>query len=116
MARDRDSKRKDVFSSLCFIPCRVEPGMFSSEWLVHLETLNPANQEQRLNAQLFADRRDVAGIRGTPARNDPKPGWLRVEVGEKLGEVVRVILPQPSVQVGDAVLVRGDQVKQEAAR
>ena len=114
MPRPHGAKGNGAFSSLRFVPCRVEPGMFRTEWLVLLEAVDPRDPEKSVTVQLFADHRDVAGIRGNPKRNDPKPGWLRVEVGEKTKGLTRITLPQPAAPLGETVLVREDQVKHEA--
>jgi hypothetical protein len=89
--------------------------MFNSEWLVYLDALNPDNPEQHLPVQLFADHRDVAGIKGRPKRRDPKPGWLRVELGSCAKGLAQVILPQPAVSAGETVVVPKDQIRQKVS-
>jgi hypothetical protein len=88
--------------------------MFEGEYLVHLDALNPDNPEQRVAIKLLVDHRDVADIQGTPERHKPASALLRVEVGNKAKGLVRIVLPQPAVPVGESVFMAADDVKQRA--
>jgi hypothetical protein len=105
------SKKPDDFP-LCYVPCRVEPGMFREELLAYLEAANPRDPNQILNVQLLVDQRDVAEVRGTPKRHTPVAGWLRATLVGYVGEWAEVVLPQPSQPLGERVLVAGDSVKE----
>ena len=78
MANKRINRKNKAYSDLRFIPCKVEPGMFHGERLVFLDVIDPQNVGQTACVQLLVDQRHVSGILGTPKRNDPAPGWLRV--------------------------------------
>ena len=55
MARSKSSKAKaaDDFPP-CYIPCRIEPGMFREEFLVYLDARDPHNPNEQFRAQLEA--------------------------------------------------------------
>ncbi len=93
----------------CFVKCQLEPGMFKGEWLVFLHAINPENK-QDLRVQLFADEREVARIEGTPKRNQPVWGWLRVSLVKAKNELAQVVLPQPATPLGETVFVRQELV------
>ena len=96
-----------------YIPCRLEPGMFRDEFLVFLDALDPKKPNEVTKAQLLVDRRDVAGIRGTPKRNNPAPGWLRIVLGGSEGDWEMVILPQPSQPLGQSIFLKKGSAKKE---
>jgi hypothetical protein len=100
-----NSNKKDT----CLVKCRLEPGMLKGEWLVLLDAINPENQRD-FRVQLFADEREVAGIQGTPKRNQPASGWLRASLVKAKNGLVQVVLPQPATPVGETVFVRRDLV------
>ena len=89
----------------CLIRCRLEPGMFKEEWLVSLDAIDPENQQER-KVQLFADEREVTRIHGTPRRNQPVQGHLRVSRVKAKNGVVLVVLPQPATPLGETILVK----------
>ena len=93
----------------CLVKCRLEPGMFKGEWLVFLDAINPENQ-QELKVQLFADQREVARIQGTPKKNQPAWGWLRVSLVKAKNGLAQVVLPQPATPVGETVFVKKELV------
>jgi hypothetical protein len=100
-------------TTLRYIPCRVEPGMFKDEWLVHVDALNPRNTEQTVPIQLFADARDVAGIRGSPRRNVPAEAWLVVSFAGQRKGLAEIVLPQPSQPLGETVAIPAGAVRME---
>ena len=93
----------------CLVKCRLEPGMFKGEWLVFLNAINPENQ-QELKVQLFADQREVTRIQGTPKKNQPAWGWLRVSLVKAKNGLAQVVLPQPATPVGETVFVKKELV------
>jgi hypothetical protein len=109
MARSKEKKAKktDEFP-LCYIHCRIEPGMFRQEYLVYLDVRDPHNPGKEYRSQLFVDERAVMGLSGTPRRNDAAPGWLRATLVGWQGEWAEVVLPQPSQPLGERVLVAGN--------
>ena len=113
MARKKESKAKipDDFPP-CYIPCRIEPGMFREEFLVYLDARDPHNPNEQIRAQLLVDQREVSGVSGAPKRHNPADGWLRVTLVGRQGEWAEVVLPQPSQPLGERVLVARDSVKE----
>lgn len=93
----------------CLVKCWLEPGMFKGEWLVFLDATDPENQRD-LKVQLFVDEREVARIQGTPKRNQPVSGWLRVSLVEAKNGLAQVVLPQPATPVGETVFVKRELV------
>src|SRR5262245_34048666 len=109
MARKKASKANGVADEkFAYVAWRVEPGMFREELLAYLDARNPDNPDETVKAQLLVDQREVTGIQGTPKRNSPVSGWLRVSLVGKQGNWMEVVLPQPSQPLGEAVLVRAE--------
>ena len=79
--------------------------MFKEEWLVFLDAVAPENQQER-QVQLFADVREVTRIHGTPRRNQPAPGYLRVSLVKAKNGFVQVVLPQPATPFGETIFVK----------
>jgi hypothetical protein len=114
MARSNGSKaRKLAELSPCYVPCQVEPGMFRGEYLIYLDACATDDPNKSGRAQLLVDEREVSGLSGTPRRNNPASGWLRVTLLAPRGEWVEVVLPQPSQPFGDQVLVAGRSIKEK---
>src|SRR5260370_19238614 len=99
------SKGNGSIKDNCLLKCRLEPGMFKGEWLVFLDALDP-EKRQNLKVQLFADEREVEKIQGTPKRNQPVWGWLRVSLVKAKNEVAQVVLPQPAMPLGETIFVK----------
>ena len=94
----------------CLVRCKVEPGMFRGEWLVSLRAIDPNSGNQKIDVQLFADERDVTGLAGTPKRNQPVAGLLRVSMAGRRGDFTPIILPQPSQPIGPNVCMHNDDL------
>src|SRR5437899_104152 len=94
--------RSAAVSSHRYVPCRVEPGMFRGEWLVHVDAVNPQDPENKIRVQLLVDESEVADLQGTPRRHQPATGWLRVSLASKAKGLAQVVLPQPAIPVGSA--------------
>jgi len=103
----------DPFASLRYIPCEVEPGMFKEEYLVHLSARDPQDPERTFTVKLLVDKRDVAGIKGTPRRGAPKPAYLRVEIIKKKKGLALIVLPQPAVPDTEGILVDEADVRKK---
>lgn len=114
MAKHDEMKAKKADSAFLFISCQVEPGMFRDEWLVYVTAVDPANPERSLRVQLLVDQREVVDLRGTPRRNKPVAGHLRVAVAGKEKGYVHVVLPQPAASVGENIFVDERQTKEYA--
>jgi hypothetical protein len=108
-----DRAKRNGKAALGYIPCRVAPGMFREEWLVFVDALNPKDPNEKVPVQLLVDRREVAGIRGTPQDSQPADGWLCVSVVGHQGDLAEIVLPQPSQPLGENVLVAEKSVKRE---
>ena len=91
------------------VNCQVEPGMFDGELLVSIQGINPQNPKGPFRVQLLADSALVTC--GTkPERGRPVEGRLRVGVVRIKEGIATVVLPQPAIPVGEAMLVREDQL------
>jgi hypothetical protein len=104
------SKGNGAARETCFVKCRLEPGMFKGEWLVVLDAFDPEN-ERDLKVQLFADLKEVAKVEGTPKRNQPVPGWLRVSLVKAKNRLAQVVLPQPATPIGETIFVKQELVR-----
>jgi hypothetical protein len=102
------SKRKEN-QDTCLVKCRIEPGMFKSEWLTFLDAINPETNTP-LPVQLFVDEREVVRTPGTPKRNQPAKAWLRVSLIWAKGEMAQIVLPQPATPIGETVFVKRELV------
>jgi hypothetical protein len=90
--------------------------MFHGEYLVSFEALDPQRPGEKVVVKLLADERDVTIRSGTPTRDHPAGGLLRVEVlGRKQGFAL-LVLPQPAQPVGERALVEDDLLAQETVR
>lgn len=103
------SKGSGSQKDTCLVKCRLEPGMFKGEWLILLDATDPENQRD-FSVQLFVDEREVARIQGTPKRNHPVSGWLRVSLVKARNELAQVVLPQPATPVGETIFVKRELV------
>jgi hypothetical protein len=109
----RKSSGQGLGSTVRYIPCQVEPGMFQGEWLVYLDVAGPGNPEQPVRAQVLVDQRLVKGVQGSPNRNAPAPAWLRVELADTRNGFAVVVLPQPAQPVGATVFIDQGRVRQD---
>ena len=105
------TKDRSWSSSVRYLPCRVEPGMFNGEYLVYLSGFNPKERRTPIAVQLLADQQEVAGIQGTPKRNQPVPAWIKVMVAWQEGTEAGVILPQAAQPVGEQLLVDAKELR-----
>jgi hypothetical protein len=99
-----------------FIACRIEPGMFSGEYLVTFDAVDPSDPEKKIPVQLLADEKEVTGLSGSPKRGNPVTGMLRVEMVDQAKGFALVALPQPAQPVGERAYVDDDDVVQEKVR
>jgi hypothetical protein len=106
------SKERRSGIETCLVKCQVEPGMFKKEWLVFLDAVNPEDRA-KVKVQLFVDEREVEGIEGSPRRNQPASGWLRVSLVKAKNELAQVVLPQPATPVGETVLVKRELINMD---
>jgi hypothetical protein len=106
--------KRSPHSSLWFIPCLVEPGMFKGEWLVHVIAADPKDRGKTFPVKLFADERDVTGIQGSPKRGRPANARLRVAVANRGGGLAEIVFPQPAQPVGDSAFFDERLLEQEA--
>ena len=86
------------------IRCQVYPGQFSSEFTVVVEAF------QGRVYSLFASRNDVR-TEQDPTQDEPTEGWLRVHVLKHEGNNVLVQLPQSTIENGQYLAVRQDQIR-----
>jgi hypothetical protein len=84
--------------------CRLFPGQFSSEFAVVVETFNGRF------FSLFASRDEVMSDQ-EPTQDAPTDGWLSVQVIERRANNVLLRLPQSTVENGQYLAVRSDQIR-----
>jgi hypothetical protein len=84
--------------------CRLFPGQFSSEFAVIVETFNGRS------FSLFASRDEVM-FHHEPTQDTPTEGWLSVQVAEQRENNVLVRLPHSTVENGQYLSFRPDQLR-----
>jgi len=113
MTESTNGNRKGGHSYPHFlIPCRVVPGMFRDEWLVLIDAVDPKNPGEPLEVRMFAHPLLVVRLEGTPTREQPVKGWVRVEqVGVQNG-LAKILLPQFAQPVGTYLYINKDLVEE----
>jgi hypothetical protein len=108
--RGKGRKRPAVY----YVPCSVRPGMFRGEYLVTFDALSTDNPDKKVSVQLLADEHEVIVQSGTPDREQPAEGLLRVEVLDRGKGLALLVLPQPAQPMGERVYVEEDLVQEGA--
>jgi hypothetical protein len=83
--------------------CKVYPGMFSTEFAVVVKAFDGQTYS------LFAER-DKVLIKREPTHDEPVDGWLTVQLLERAGNVILVWLPDTTLESGQHLFVRPDQL------
>lgn len=97
------------------IPCRVVPGMFRDEWLLLIDAVDFKDPEKKIEVQMFADKPLVVCLEGTPTKEQPARGWVKVyQVGTPNG-LAQILLPQFAQPVGEYLFIDKDLVEPEVA-
>jgi hypothetical protein len=105
-------KNQTTKTTLCCVPCTVQPGMFDNEYLVVFESADPDAPERTIQVQVFVDERLVSSLAEKPRPNQPAKGLLVVELVKKFNSKWALIaLPQPAVPVGATAIVRTDDLE-----
>src|SRR4051794_7686743 len=102
-------------SSVRYLPCSAEPGMFKGELLVHFTGFNPDHVDETIQVQMLVDQNEVKGLRGQPMRHAPVDGFVFVTLLGEVRGLAEVILPQPAQPVGQRLLVRATDLVTEVA-
>lgn len=92
-----------------WLSCWISPGQFSVEYAVSGETYNG------VGFSLFASEDDVE-CDTPPFEGQRVQGWIRVKVLASEAGLLLVNLPQQTLENGQSVTVRADQVEQRRAR
>jgi len=92
-----------------WLSCWISPGQFSVEYAVEGEAYNGTG------FSLFASEEDVE-CDSLPLEGQRVPGWIRVKVLAADSGTVLVNLPQRTLENGQTVTVRANQVEQRRAR
>src|SRR5207249_8545766 len=87
--------------SRVFIPCRVMPGWFREEWIVLIDAADPKNSGKTIEVQMFADATDVIDLEGTPTKEHPVKGYVRVSLAGSENGFALILLPQFGIPVGE---------------
>jgi hypothetical protein len=83
--------------------CKVYPGMLSNEFAVVVEDFKGQN------SSLFAPREKVR-VDQEPTHDEPVIGWMRVQLLERAGDVILVWLPDTTIENGQHLFVRPEQL------
>jgi len=110
MSRSNGSQSRKTKSSVRYLPCRAEPGMFTGEFLVYIKGFDPANAERPITVQMLVDQSEVKQLSGTPQRKKPVEGWVKVTLANQHGGIAEIVLPQPAQPVGESMLVNASDL------
>jgi hypothetical protein len=108
------SSRRD-FPYLRFIPCKVEPGLFRGEYLVHVQGIDRSGGRNAIPVQLFVDENVIKNLSEIPQQGKPATGLLRVALAGVSKDLARVVLPQPAAPVGESMFVKRSDLVEEGA-
>ena len=92
-----------------FLRCRITPGQFSDEYAVEVQTHDGTGHS------LFAFDEDLE-CKSFPVGDAHLDAWIQVDVLDSRGELCLVRLPQRTMENGDTLTVRVDQVKSISPR
>lgn len=84
--------------------CQVYPGQFRTEYAVVVEAFDGRR------FSLFASKEDVDADE-EPTMDHPATGWLTVRVVDHGGGNILVRLPQSTIENGQHLSVRPDQIR-----
>lgn len=87
-----------------WLRCVITPGQFDEEYAVEAQTHNGTG------FSLFAGAEDLE-CKSYPTGADRTHAWLRVRELKRRGDLVLVQLPQSTLENGNTVTVRLDQVE-----
>ncbi len=87
------------------IACNVLPGMFRGEYLAIFSARDPQDPSKAITVRVFADKENFDEVSGTPSKDRPVKGRLKVYVVAKKQGFASAILPQPGQPVGESVVV-----------
>jgi len=92
-----------------WLRCKISPGLFSDEYAVAGELFDGSG------FSLFADADDV-DFEEEPKEEAPVDGTIRVTLIKREGDLLLVLLPQPTLESGQAITVKSDTVSQKQPR
>src|SRR5262249_20354919 len=101
------TKRKDVMDQ--WLRCQVYPGQFSVEYAVVVR------QSDEKEVSLFAPQ-EFVDCEQMPTFDRPVHGWIKVVLVKKQGELALVELPRSTLENGQYITVRADQLKIRSPR
>jgi hypothetical protein len=87
-----------------WLRCTVYPGQFSVEFAVVIR------QFDGRDVSLFAPR-ELVQCAQQPEEDQGVPGWLQVRLVEQEGDLVLVHLPRSTLENGQYITVKADQVQ-----
>ena len=89
-----------------YVRCQAQPGMFLDELLVYVDAIMSPDATQATPVELLVDADLVINLTGTPQQGKPVGGLLRVSLTNQKNGFSAIILPQPSVPRGPAIVVK----------
>lgn len=92
-----------------FLRCRITPGQFTGEYAVEVQSHDGTGYS------LFAFEEDLE-CRTFPTGDSHADALIRVDVLESQRSLRLVRLPQRTIENGDTLTVRADQLQQRSAR
>ena len=92
-----------------WLRCHVYPGQFSVEYAVSVR------QADGSDVSLFVPQ-DFIDSDGVPAADRPSPGWIRVSLIQKQGELALICLPRQTLENGSYITIPADQLETRPQR
>lgn len=92
-----------------WLRCQVYPGQFSVEYAVVVR------QSDGKEVSLFAPQ-EFVDCEQTPTFDRPVSGWIRVVFVKQEGELALLQLPRSTLENGQYITVRTDQLKAQPQR
>ena len=92
-----------------WLRCQVYPGQFSVEYAVVVR------QSDDREVSLFAPQ-EFVDCEQTPTFDRPVLGWIKVVLVEQAGELALLQLPRSTLENGQYITVRKDQLKARPQR
>lgn len=90
-----------------WLRCTASPGMFQDEYAVKAEQYDGAT------FSLFVHHDELA-LDAEPTDDHPAEAYLRITPIKRDGDLMLVVLPQPSLEAGSSVAVKTSQLKNGA--
>jgi len=109
LARRTETSTKDTDIMEYWLRCQVYPGQFSVEYAVVIR------QSDNKEVSLFVPQ-ELVESEQPPTFDRPVSGWIKVVPVKQQGELVLLQLPRSTLENGQYITVRADQLKTRPQR